>query len=401
MHHLKNRQILLGVTGGISAYKSVELVRKLREKEAIVRVVMTEAAKAFVTPLTFQAISEQPVYDQLLDEKAEEAMSHIALARWAEGVLIAPASADFMARLAYGHANDLLTTLCLATTAPIFLAPAMNCFMWENPATQHNINVLQQRGMTCIGPDLGLQACGDFGLGRMVEPEQIIEQLTVLTKNTLLSNKKVLITAGPTHEPIDPIRYLTNKSSGKMGYALAKAAMLAGAHVTLVSGPVALPCPPQANRLLVQTAQEMHDCVMKNLSKIDIFIGAAAVSDYAVKSVSKEKIKKTEDELHLQCIKNPDILASVADTKNPPFTVGFAAETHAVLPFAKKKLMAKNIDLLFANDVSDNKGFYEDTNAVTALWKNGQKKFPLAPKTLLAHELIQFIAKRYYEKNSD
>jgi phosphopantothenoylcysteine decarboxylase / phosphopantothenate---cysteine ligase len=394
------QHILLGVTGGISAYKSVELVRRLKEAGSIVRVVMTEAAKAFVTPLSFQAVSEESVYDQLLDDKAEQAMNHITLARWADQVVIAPASADFIARLAHGHANDLLTTLCLATPAPLILAPAMNRFMWENAATQNNVEILRNRNIHFIGPDVGAQACGDIGLGRMVEPLQIIEQLTFLTKNPILQNKHILITAGPTHEPIDPVRYISNKSSGKMGYALAFAALAAGAHVTLISGPVALPPPVAANCTLVETAEEMYAHVMKNLPKTDIFIAAAAVADYHIETVSKEKIKKTSDHINLHLIKNPDILASVAGLPHPPFTVGFAAETQQMLKSARKKLADKKVDLILANDVRHaNAGFNVDMNAITAIWKDGEQEFPLTKKTLLAKYLIELIAERYYEKN--
>lgn len=394
------QHIILGVTGGIAAYKSAELVRRFKEQGSLVRVVMTEAAKAFVTPLTFQALSEEPVYDQLLDEKAEQAMNHIALARWADWILVAPATADFIARLAHGHANDLLTTLCLATDAPIAIAPAMNRLMWENPATQSNIHLLRGRNIEIIGPDVGSQACGETGLGRMVESDAIIAQLNALTKNNLLQGKHLLITAGPTREPLDPIRYLTNKSSGKMGYALAKAASEAGAKVTLISGPVSLPCPTDVQCIQVETAQEMLTAVIENVPSVDIFIATAAVADYHVEEISKEKIKKTSDTLNLRLTKNPDILAAVATLPNRPFTVGFAAETHQVLEFAKKKLAEKKTDLIFANDVSQkNIGFDTNTNSVTALWNKGEQLFPLMQKTLLAKHLIELIAKRYYEKN--
>ena len=327
MHLLTNQHILLGITGGIAAYKSAELIRRLKDNGALVKVVMTSAAKSFITPLTLQALSGEPVYDTLLDEKAEYAMGHIALARWANWILVAPASADFIARIAHGHANDLLTTLCLASSAPMMIVPAMNRLMWENVATQNNVNLLRERGMYFLGPEKGFQACGETGFGRMTEPDQIIEQLVVHNKTNLLTNKRVLITAGPTHEPIDPVRYISNRSSGKMGYALAQAAFEAGAIVTLISGPVTLTCNKTIERETVQTAEQMLSNVMKKIKQTDIFIATAAVADYKVDTIAHQKIKKTLDKIDLHLIKNPDILASVTTLPNPPFTVGFAAET--------------------------------------------------------------------------
>lgn len=392
--------ILLGITGGIAAYKSAELIRQLKEAGASVKVVMTSAAKAFMTPLTLQALSGEPVYDTLLDEKAEYAMSHIALARWADWILVAPASADFIARIAHGHADDLLTTLCLATAAPIMIVPAMNRLMWENAATQNNVGLLRERGVHFLGPEAGFQACGEIGLGRMTEPDDIVAQLATHQKTDALKNKRILITAGPTHEPIDPVRYITNKSSGKMGYALAAAALSAGAKVHLISGPVTLTYDQDIEREMVQTAEEMHAKVMKQIAKTDIFIAAAAVADYKVDKVSQQKIKKTSNEIDLHLIKNIDILASVTALSHPPFTVGFAAETHDLLEIAKEKRATKKVDVLLANDVSQkNKGFDVDDNEIIALWKNKTKKFPLTTKIRLASQLITFITERYYEKH--
>ena len=401
MHLLTNQHILLGITGGIAAYKSAELIRRLKDNGALVKVVMTSAAKSFITPLTLQALSGEPVYDTLLDEKAEYAMGHIALARWANWILVAPASADFIARIAHGHANDLLTTLCLASSAPMMIVPAMNRLMWENVATQNNVNLLRERGMYFLGPEKGFQACGETGFGRMTEPDQIIEQLVVHNKTNLLTNKRVLITAGPTHEPIDPVRYISNRSSGKMGYALAQAAFEAGAIVTLISGPVTLTCNKTIERETVQTAEQMLSNVMKKIKQTDIFIATAAVADYKVDTIAHQKIKKTLDKIDLHLIKNPDILASVTTLPNPPFTVGFAAETHDILKTAKKKLSTKKVDLIFANDVmKKNSGFEADNNEVTAIWEKGEKFFPSATKTQLAKQLIAFISERYHEKHS-
>lgn len=401
MTSLTHQHILLGITGGIAAYKSADLIRKLKEKGAKVKVVMTDAAKSFITPLTLQTLSGEPVYSELLDEQAEYAMNHIALARWADWILVAPASADFIARLTYGHADDLLTTLCLATSAKIILAPAMNRLMWENIATQNNVALLQQRGIHLFGPDAGEQACGETGLGRMTEPNNLVEQLIALTHSGILAGKRVLITAGPTYEPIDPVRYIANKSSGKMGYALAAAAKEAGADTCLISGPVNLPCPPGITYESVETAEQMLANVMEKIAEIDIFIAAAAVADYRVKQVAKQKIKKTSDTFDLHLVKNPDILAEVTALPKPPFTVGFAAETCDVAITAKAKQITKKVDILLANDVSNPAvGFQVDYNEIIALWENGKKVFPLATKTQLAKQLILFIKEKYDEKNS-
>lgn len=394
--------ILLGVTGGIAAYKSAELIRILKQQGTCVRAVMTQAANAFITPLTLQALSGEPVYEAFLDEKAEEAMGHIALARWADRIVVAPASADFIARLAYGHANDLLTTLCLATTAPIRLVPAMNRVMWENAATQANIALLRQRGIESWGPDTGLQACGETGLGRMIEPEAIVRALILegSIEMPVLKGKRVLITAGPTQEPIDPVRYISNKSSGKMGYALAEAASTAGAQVTLISGPVGEVCSSAIHCLRVETAEGMLEQVMAHVNQADIFIAAAAVADYRVSEIAEQKVKKLSKTLDLHLIRNPDILASVAVLPRPPFSVGFAAETQDVLATAKAKLASKGVDLIFANDVSRAEiGFDSEDNEVTAVWEGGEQHFSLMPKKVLAKQLIQFIAEKYNEKN--
>lgn len=409
---MNDSKVLLGVTGGIAAYKSAELVRKLKEAGVSVRVVMTEAAKSFITPLTLQALSGEPVFDTLLDEKAEQAMGHIALARWADRVLIAPASADFMARLTYGHANDLLTTICLATKAPILLAPAMNRVMWENPATQHNKILLSQRGIECWGPDEGAQACGETGLGRMRDPASLARDLLARLRGdaedphsaqsqlSILQGKKILITAGPTQEPIDPLRYMTNNSSGKMGYALARAAHSLGAEVIIISGPVNQICPDSIRCISIKTAAEMLDKVMEEVKNADIFIATAAVADYRTDIISDHKIKKTAETLDLHLVRNPDIMACVAALNKPPFIVGFAAETQNLLSNAKEKLISKKADLIFANDVSQPEiGFNAEDNEVIAISSTGEKKFPRAHKNILARQLINYISEAYYEKN--
>lgn len=399
-HHPK---IILGVTGGIAAYKSAELIRKLKENGATVRVVMTEAAKAFITPLTLQALSGEAVHEALLDPSAEQAMSHIALARWADWILVAPASADFIARLAHGHANDLLTTLCLASDAPIILAPAMNRLMWENAATQANIDIIRQRGIDYWGPDEGEQACGEVGVGRMMDPEVIAKKFMARCQNVpqLLKNKKVLITAGPTQEAIDPVRYITNKSSGKMGYALAEAALALGAKVILISGPVKEKCHSAIHCVSVKTAEAMLSSVSDYINDADIFIATAAVADYRVNQVSDQKLKKSSETWDLHLIKNPDILSMVAALPHPPFVVGFAAETQNLVEGARQKLIAKKADMMLANDVSQSGiGFDADDNEVIAITRQTEKNFPRANKKILAKQLIQFIIEKYHEKNS-
>lgn len=389
---LVNKQIILGVTGGIAAYKSADLVRRLREAGADVRVVMTAHAKEFITPLTMQAVSGNSVHDELFDLKAEAAMGHIELARWADAIVVAPATADFMARLLNGEANDLLTTLCIAAKAPLVLAPAMNQAMWKNTLTQRNAQALQDKGVHLFGPSEGSQACGDVGPGRMLEPLEIVARLEGIFATQMFSGKHVVITAGPTRENIDPVRYISNASSGKMGYALAEAAVEAGARVTLISGPVNLLKPSRVKVIDVVSAQEMLDAVMEQMSDCDIFISVAAVADYRCKQVATQKIAKTAGTLTLELERNPDIVASVAKLSPRPIVIGFAAETHDLLNKAKAKFENKKLDMIIANQVESGLGIGSDENAVTVLWKNGQQEFPLMGKRKLARELMEFIA---------
>lgn len=399
---LQNKKILVGITGGIAAYKTIEFIRHLKKANAEVRVVLTPAAEAFVTPLTLQAISGNAVSTSLLDPQAELAMGHIELAKWADLVVIAPASADFIARLRVGMGNDLLSTICLATASPILLAPAMNQQMYKQLAVQENITTLIFRGMQFIGPNSGFQACGDVGAGRMSEPEEIYQSvLAHFSKNQDLQGLNVTITAGPTREAIDPVRYISNHSSGKMGYAIAKAFAERGANVTLISGPVNLPTPDNVERIDVQSALEMEQQAVKFAQKSAIFIGCAAVADYRMAEVSNQKIKKTDDsdELTLKLVKNPDIIANVANlAENRPFMVGFAAETQNVAEYAKSKLQRKNLDMICANDVSGGQVFGQDQNSLHLFWKNGEKKLPLADKNKLAENLVQEIVERYRNK---
>jgi len=390
------QRILLGVTGGIAAYKSAELVRRLREQGAEVQVVMTEGARHFVAPLTFQALSGRPVRSDLWDESAEAAMGHIELARWADRIVIAPASADFLARLAHGLASDLLTTLCLATDAPISVAPAMNRLMWANAATQANVATLESRGVTILGPAEGEQACGETGAGRMVEPAAILEALMTTTAAPgVLAGRKVLITAGPTRERIDPVRFITNRSSGKMGYAVADAARRAGADVVLVSGPVNLATPAGVRRIDVETAEQMMDAVRAELPGTDIFIASAAVSDYRPVQAAAEKIKKTSDSLMLALSRTTDILATVAAGTPRPFVVGFAAETQNVERNALAKLEGKHLDMIAANQVGDGLAFDCEDNALTVYWPSGKRELPRAAKSEVAAGLVQLIAERH------
>ena len=386
--------VLLGVTGGIAAYKSPDLVRRLIERGAEVQVVMTAGAREFVTPLTFQAVSGRIVRTDLWDEQAEAAMGHIELARWADLVVIAPASADFIARLAGGLGDDLLATVCLATEAPVAIAPAMNRQMWASKSVQQNIATLESRGVRVLGPGEGDQACGETGAGRMLEPADIAERLLRPPEGPL-SGRRVVITAGPTREPIDPVRYLTNRSSGKMGYAMATAARAAGAEVTLVSGPVALSAPAGIDRIAVETADQMHEAVASVIDGADIFIGAAAVADYRPAQRSAGKIKKQDAAMTLALERNPDILAAVAAREARPFTVGFAAETDDVVAQARDKLERKNLDMIIANEVGERLAFDCDDNAVTVLWPGGEQAFPRQAKTALAAALIALIASRY------
>jgi phosphopantothenoylcysteine decarboxylase/phosphopantothenate--cysteine ligase len=389
-------KVLLGVTGGIAAYKSAELVRRLREHGAEVQVVMTEGARQFVGPLTFQALSGRPVRSDLWDATAEAAMGHIELARWADRVVIAPASADFLARLAHGHANDLLTTLCLATDAPISVAPAMNRLMWANAATQANVATLRSRGVTILGPAEGEQACGETGAGRMVEPAEIVAALLPREAGTgALAGRKVMITAGPTRERIDPVRFITNRSSGKMGYAVAEAARAAGAEVVIVSGPVNVATPAGVQRVDVETAEQMMEAVRANLPGTDIFIAAAAVSDYRPVQAAAEKIKKTSDSLMLALSRTTDILATVAAGSPRPFVVGFAAETQNVERNALAKLEGKRLDMIAANQVGDRLAFDCDDNALTVYWPGGKRELARAPKLEVAAGLVRLIAERF------
>ncbi len=368
---LSGRRILIGISGGIAAYKIPELVRRLKDLGADVRVVMTQGGKAFITPLTLQAVSGNPVHDDLLDPAAEAAMGHIELAKWADLVLIAPASASTLGRLAHGLADDLLSTVCLATPAPIAVAPAMNQQMWAAPAVQDNMTLLRRHGVHIIEPASGAQACGDVGAGRMPEPAELREAVVALLrpKPQVLSGKHVVITAGPTREAIDPVRYISNHSSGKMGFALAAVAQQLGATVTLVAGPCQLSTPHGVERIDVISADDMLQAVEAAIDTADIFIGCAAVADYRPQSVGSTKIKKNAESLVLEFTRNPDILATVAARDNPPFTIGFAAETNDVLNYAAGKLTRKKLNLIAANDVSDTQiGFNSDDNAMTLLW---------------------------------
>ena len=396
---LTNKKILVGITGGIAAYKTIELICHFKNAGAEVRVVLTPAAEAFVTPLTLQAISGNAVSTSLLDPQAELAMGHIELAKWADRIVIAPASADFIARLRLGMGNDLLSTLCLATSAPILLAPAMNQQMFKQAAVQENLAILAQRGVTFIGPNSGFQACGDVGKGRMSEPMEIFQ--AVNDSFNLLPNFtdiSVVITAGPTQEAIDPVRYISNHSSGKMGFAIAEAFAKRGAKVTLISGPVNLATPAKVERIDVVSAEQMAEQAVKFAQQSAIFIGCAAVADYRVAEIATQKIKKTNDndELTLKLVKNPDIIASVAHlTENRPFVVGFAAETQNVAEYAKSKLQRKNLDMICANDVSGGQVFGQDQNALHLFWQNGEKILPLAEKGKLAELLVNEIVERY------
>ncbi|MBU3006279.1 bifunctional phosphopantothenoylcysteine decarboxylase/phosphopantothenate--cysteine ligase CoaBC [Paraglaciecola arctica] len=395
---LENTNIILGITGGIAAYKTPDLVRKLVANGANVRVVLTQSAKEFVSPLALQAVSGNPVSDDLLDKDAEAAMGHIELARWADKLLVAPATANFMAKLTHGLADDLLSTLCLATNAPIVIAPAMNQQMWFAAATQANLKLLTQRKIQVLGPAQGEQACGDVGPGRMLEPLDIVDLLTQEPTEQVLAGKRITITAGPTREEIDPVRYLSNHSSGKMGYALAIAAQELGATVTLISGPVNLAPPPKIRTVSVSSAQQMHDAVMQTTHNCDIFIGCAAVADYRIQQKTSQKIKKSDSELTLTFVKNPDILSDVAHLQHAPFTLGFAAETQNLREYALGKLQRKKLNMIAANDVSDNSiGFNSEQNALSVFWSKGEKKLDLADKQLLARQLMQLVAQRYTE----
>jgi phosphopantothenoylcysteine decarboxylase/phosphopantothenate--cysteine ligase len=393
MQDFTNKKILLGVCGGIAAYKSVFLVRELTRLGAEVRVVMTTSAKAFITPMTFQALSGNSVRDSLFDAEAERAMGHIELARWADCLIIAPASANCLAKMAQGIADDLLSTLYLVAEIPVFIAPAMNRSMWAHPATQANIALLQSRAVIMIGPGEGSQACGEYGLGRMAEVDEILTALRLLGIETALKGKKVLITAGPTRESIDPVRYISNCSSGKMGYALAHAAAAAGAQVILISGSTALTISSGITVIPVESASEMHDAVMTHLEPGMIFIGSAAVADYRLTNPYTSKIKKHQtNTLTLDLVKNPDILSLVAASGHASLVVGFAAETESVIENAREKLINKKLDIIIANQVGKGLGFDNDNNQVTVITKREQFDLPLMHKMRLAGQIIAIIA---------
>lgn len=398
---MSEKNVILGVTGSIAAYKTPEIVRRLRERGASVTVVMTASATQFITATSLQAVSGQPVRENLWDRDAEAAMGHIELARWADVVLIAPATAEILSRLATGSAGDLLTTLCLATEASLVVAPAMNRVMWANPAVRANCATLVDRGVRILGPGSGGQACGEFGEGRMLDPEDIVAAVAdgrggaARARTGPLAGRTVMITAGPTREAIDPVRFISNRSSGRMGYALAQAAAEAGASVILVTGPVSLTPPRGVECIRVESAQDMFAETHNRIDGVDIFIGAAAISDYRPESARLQKIKKSEGSLRIDLVKAPDTLASVARLERRPFTVGFAAETEKLREYALGKLSAKNLDLIVANEVGKGRGFDCDDNAVDVLWHGGERSYPMMDKADLAGALIELIAERY------
>lgn len=404
---LENRQILLAISGGIAAYKSADLIRRLIERGADVRVVMSQSAKEFITPLTLQALSGYPVAYDMLDPTAEASMGHLELARWAELVIVAPATANVIARISAGMADELITTTCLATEAPIAICPAMNQQMYRNVATQANLANLAKRGFTIWGPASGSQACGEIGPGRMQEPLEIAqqaEQFFAVKAATpkILKGQKILITAGPTREAIDPVRYISNHSSGKMGFALATAAIDMGAEVTLVSGPVTLATPAGVNRIDVTTALDMQQVVNQQVAQSTVFIGCAAVADFRLSNIATTKLKKRpdQDRMQLELIKNPDILAEVAARPNRPFTLGFAAETNDLIHYATDKLQRKNLDMIAANDISiAEQGFNSDTNALQVIWPQGQHSLAAKDKQSLAIELLTIVAQQINKDN--
>ena len=396
MEAMLKKKILLGVTGGIAAYKSAELVRLIIKSGAEVRVVMTAAATEFVQPLTYQALSGHRVYTDIFDAEADSAMDHIELARWADLMIVAPASADFIAKMRDGYSDNLLLSLCLASKQPVAIAPAMNQQMYANQATQDNIKQLATRDVLIWGPDDGEQACGDFGPGRMLEPTAIFERIVESLGPGKLNGTNVLITAGPTRESIDPVRYISNRSTGRMGFALARAAQQAGAGVTLVSGPVHLNEPPGVERISVSSAIEMRDAVIDRVAQVDIFIACAAVSDYRVEQVAAKKIKKSRQKMKLELIPNPDIVSEVSGLKNGPFTLGFAAETEKVEQHAREKLQRKNLDMIAANLVdAEQTGFESDTNELIVIWPDGQQLLTLNDKNEIAKQLIDLVAEHY------
>ena len=399
MQILQDKKIVLGISGGIAAYKTPELVRRLKDQGADVRVVMTEGAKAFITPLTLQAVSGNAISDSLLDTQAELAMGHIELAKWADLIIIAPATADIMAKIATGMANDLLSTLCLATSAPIAIAPAMNQQMWHALATQANVKTLSDRGCHIWGPGSGEQACGDIGLGRMLEVEELVNLSNDFFSEKYLQGQHWVVTAGPTREAIDPVRYISNHSSGKMGYAIAHAALRAGAKVTLISGPVSINAPIGCELISVSSAEEMHQQALKFAPQCTTFIACAAVADYRVANIATQKMKKTNDAMQLDLVRNHDIVADVASLKDKPFIVGFAAETQNVEHYARGKLVRKNLDLIAANDVAKSgQGFNSDDNALMLFSAIDKTEIPLANKTIVAKQLVSLINQHYLAK---
>lgn len=394
-----NKCVLVGVSGGIAAYKSPDLVRRLREHGADVRVAMTQNAHSFISSLTLQAVSGHAVHDRLLDSDAESGMDHIELARWADLIIIAPASADCIARLAHGLADDLLTTVCLASEAKLYIAPAMNQQMWQHAATQENCSILTKRGAVIVGPGIGDQACGETGPGRMLEPSAIVNRLQDTDPEGVLQNVNVTVTAGPTWEALDPVRGITNHSSGKMGYAIAQAARQSGANVTLVSGPCSLETPANVERIDVVSATEMLEAVDKHLTTTDVFIGVAAVSDYRPVMSAKEKIKKDAQAMTIELVQNPDILSFVSKSTRPPFSVGFAAETENVLKNARTKLQNKGVDLIVANQVGNGKAFGADENHLILIDQERATDLGNGPKIQLAQRLVEQIAERFHAKN--
>jgi len=397
---LSHKRVLLGVTGGIAAYKAADLVRRLREQDAEVRVVMTRSACEFITPLTMQALSGRPVHTDLLDPAQEAAMGHIDLARWSDLILVAPASANFIARLANGLADDLLSTLCLAADVPLVVAPAMNQQMWANPATRDNAARLARRGIVLAGPGDGEQACGETGPGRMLEPAQLVVLAAGMFKSEILAGVPVMVTAGPTREAIDPVRFISNRSSGRMGYAIARAAQEAGADVTLVSGPVSQAPPERVRCIPVQTAEEMRDAVMGAVQDARIFIATAAVADYRCREAATQKLKKTAGDMTLVLEKTADILMEVAALPAHPYTVGFAAETEQVRDNALKKLLEKRLDMIAANEVGEGMGFECDENALHVFWPHGEAALERASKDKLARSLIRLVAEQFHGRDA-
>ncbi len=398
MNELSGKNVLLGISGGIAAYKSIELIRRLNDSGAEVRVVMTAAATEFVTPLTFEAISGNPVHVEMFGPRIKSAIEHVELARWADLIVIAPATANVIAKLTHGIADDLLTTVCLALTdIDLAVVPAMNLGMWKNPATQANLETLKGRGIKVWGPAEGFQACGEIGSGRMIEAAEIADYVAKYFVATQIAlNLKVVITAGPTREPIDPVRFITNRSSGKMGYEVAAACVEQGAEVVLVSGPVAIAAPKGVDCVEVETAQEMHKAVFANITNADVFISTAAVADYRIATPEGQKIKKSAEQLSIELVKNPDILADVAAMDEAPFTVGFAAETNDLEVYAKGKLKNKKLNMIAANLVGvSGTGFDSDNNQLHIYWENGDKVLPLTSKAELARELVAVIMERY------